>query len=281
MKKLTFVFTLSFLLFSSPIIFAKNITLTDALAKGLVELKVQGEGGHTGKSLQLTIRNLYKKKLKISIPAGMIFNSEDTTRQDLMLIEERILAIDGHKNRISKMYAVCIEAKNGSPRLGDKFNIGALAVGHLLNIAQFIAKEKMYRNSAAQYAVWAVSDSKRVENIDNGKLANHVADLLGKPRPEYVILHKTTSRPGEPAYREAPSVLKGRFRFELKKAQLMTFGLYTKDGKLMHAFFKKKRKLRGQHKFSFTFRVFNMPQGDYVLRLVSGGKVIKEKEVRF
>lgn len=268
-------------LFSISILQAKSILLTDAVKQGYVELSAEGEGGHTGKCLKLKIKNLRKKKLDIKIPAGLIFNSNDPVQQDLMIVEERILAIEGSKKRVAKMYAACIQAPNGSPTVGSGFNISMLASGHLLQVAHYLAKEKLYRNDAAQYAVWAVSNNKRIENIDHGKLANYVADLLGKARPEYVVLHKTTSQPGEPAYREAPSIIKGRWKFKMEEDKIMTFGLYTLDGELKHAFFENKKKVRGLHKFSFTFKVFNMPQGEYYIRLMSKEGVVEEKKVRF
>lgn len=278
--EVTFLFLFLFLL-STSFLFAKNISLTEAIEKGYIELSVEGEGGHTGKCLKLKINNLQRKKLDISIPAGLVFNSTDPTQQDLMIIEEKVLALEGNKKRVTKMYAACIQAPNGSPRLGSGFNMGMLASGYLLQVAQFLAQEKLYKSNAAQYAVWAVSDNKRVENIDDGKLANYVADLLGKSRPEYVVLHKTISQPGEPAYREAPSVLKGRWKFQTEEDKIMTFGLYTKEGELKHAFFKNRKKKRGFHKFSFTFKIFNMPQGEYYVRLMSEDEVVEEKEVQF
>lgn len=272
---------ISLFLISTFFLQAKNITLTEAVEKGWIELSAEGEGGHTGKCLKLKIKNLYKKKLDIQIPAGLMFNSADPQQQDLMITQERMLAVESNKKRVAKMYAACIQAPNGSPTVGSGFNMSMLASGHLLQVAQYLAKEKLYKNDAAQYAVWAVSNDKRVENIDHGKLANYVADLLGKPRPEYVVVHKTTSRPGEPAYREAPSIIKGRWKFKTEEEKIMTFGLYTLDGELKHAFFENKKKIKGLHKFSFTFKVFNMPQGEYYIRLISGDEIVEEKKVRF
>lgn len=260
---------------------AKTILLTEAVEKGLVEITAEGEGGHTGKCLKLKIKNLQKKKFDIQIPAGLIFNSNDEGHQDLMTTEEKVLALESNKNRITKMYAACIQAPKGSPTVGSGFNMSMLAVGHLLQVAEFLAKEKLYKNEAAQYAVWAASDGKRVENIDHTKLSNFVADMLGKPRPEYVVVQKTTSLPGEPAYREAPSILKGRWQFRTEEDKIMTFGLYTLDGKLKHAFFENKKKIKGLHKFGFAFKVFNMPQGEYYVRLMSGGEIVEEMKVQF
>ncbi len=279
MKKSIVLFSLLFIITS--FLQAKKILLTEAVEKGYVEILAEGEGGHSGKCLKLKIKNLRKKKIDLQIPAGLIFNSNDPTLQDLMITEERMLAVEGNKKRVAKMYAACIQAPNGSPSLGSGFNMSLLATGKLLEIAQYLAKEKLYKSPAAQYAVWSISDNKRVENIDNGGLANHVADLLGVARPEYVVLHKTVSEPGAPAYREAPSVLKGRWKFSMEEDKLMTFGLYTLDGELKHAFFENKKKVRGFHKFSFTFKVFNMPQGEYYVRLISGDEVVEEKKVRF
>ncbi len=279
MKKSIILFSLLF--FSSAFLQAKSILLAEAVENGYVQIFAEGEGGHTGNCLKLKIKNLRKKKIDIQIPAGLIFNSNDPSQQDLMITEERMLAIEGNKNRVAKMYAACIQAPNGSPTLGSGFSMSLLATGHLLEIAQYLAKEKLYKHDAAQYAIWAISDNKRVENIDHGKLANHVADLLGVSHPEYVVLHKTISQPGEPAYREAPSILKGRWKFKTEEDKLMTFGLYTLEGELKHAFFENKKKVRGLHKFSFTFKVFNMPQGEYYVRLMSDGEVIEEKKIQF
>lgn len=279
MKKLS-IFTLLFLI-SIPLISAKNLSITDAVQKGLIEISAKGEGGHNGKSLKLTIKNLQKKKLNIEIPAGLIFHSTDPNLQDLMITEEKLLPLEANKNRVTKMYAACIQAPKGSPTIGSGFNMGMLASGHLLQVAKFLSNEKLYKNEAAQYAVWAISNNKRVENIDNTKLANYVADLLFKPRPEYVVVHKTTSQPGEPAYREAPSILKGRWRFKLTEEKIMSFGLYTIDGELKHAFFENVKKIAGLHKFSFTFKVFNMPQGEYYIRLMHENEVVEEMKVQF
>jgi len=270
-----------FCLFFVSVLHAKNIELTEAVKKGYIEIYAESEGGHTGKCLKLKIKNFRKKKINIEITAGLIFNSNDSTQQDLMIIEDNILAIEGNKRRVIKIYAACIQAPNGIPTLGSGFNMSFLASGHLLKIARYLAEEKLYKNAASQYAVWAITNEKRLENIDHAKLANYVADLLGKARPEYVVVHQTTSRPGEPAYREAPSIIKGRWQFKTGKDKIMTFGLYTLDGELKHAFFKNKKKTKGLHKFSFTFKVFNMPRGEYYVRLISGVEVIEEKKVQF
>lgn len=279
MKKIIALSILFF--FSTFFLQAQRILLMEAVEKGLVEITAEGEGGHVGRCLKLKIKNLHRKKIDIQIPAGLIFNSNDEGHQDLMTTEEKVLALEVDKKRITKMYAACIQAPKGSPRMGSGFNMSMLAAGHLLQVAEFLSKEKLYKNAAAQYAVWAASDNKRVENIDHPKLANFVADLLGKSRPEYVVVQKTTSLPGEPAYREAPSILKGRWQFKTEEDKIMTFGLYTLDGKLKHAFFKNKKKIKGLHKFGFTFKVFNMPQGEYYIRLMSGGEIVEEMKVQF
>ena len=68
---------------------AKSIPLTDAVQNGWVTLTA--EGGHTGKSLKLKIENLRKKTIELQIPAGLIFNSNKDTEQDLMTTQERLL----------------------------------------------------------------------------------------------------------------------------------------------------------------------------------------------
>ena len=186
MKKIAVLFSL--LIFCSFFLHAQKILLMEAVEKGLVEITAEGEGGHIGRCLKLRIKNLHKKKIDVQIPAGLIFNSDDEGHQDLMTTEEKVLAIEGNKKRITKIYAACIQAPKGSPTMGSAFNMSMLTSGHLLQVAEFLFKEKLYKNEAAQYAVWAASDGKRIENIDHTGLANFVADILGKPRPEYVVV---------------------------------------------------------------------------------------------
>lgn len=269
-----------FLLFSFSL-FSKTIDLNDAIKEKLISIEVEGEGGNSGKSLKIRFLNQTKKNIEVRIPAGQLFHSEDSSLQDLIISKERILAMEGNQKRIGKFYGLCTQSSNSSPIAGSVFNMGALATGHLLKVAQYISKHNLQGDQGAQSAIWAVTDDHRLENIGNSELANYVAEVLGKSPPEYAILHQNRSIPGQPAFQENPVSLRGLFKYELKKDEFVSFGLYDEAGVLVHNFRENTKQIRGFHKFRFFFEISGLKKGKYSIRLVSKEGVIEKMDVEF
>ena len=123
-------------------------------------------------------------------------------------------------------------------------------------------------------------------NIRSKTFTNLISRVLlrnywGKSAPEYAIVHQLPQEAGAPAFRPAPARLEGYFRYNLPEEQIVSFGLYDAEGKVVHHFFTNRKQLRGYHKFRFTFEIRNVPSGDYTVRLVSGNKTIEKMEVKF
>jgi hypothetical protein len=275
----TLIFGLLFVS-ATTLTFSKTIDIRAAIKSGLIEVEPFGNGGHTGKCIQLKLKNLKKKKLEIFVPAGLIFNSVDTFNQDLIIIQDRMLVLDKFQKRSFSLYAMCIQASNASPSIESLFETGPEAEGNLLEVIKFIDKKNI-RTQAAQYAIWAVTDNKRIENINHPELAIFTAELLGKPIPQYMIQHAAQSRPGQPAFQDKPVVINGTFRYKSSEERKVSFGLYNAEGTLLYESFKDQVQQRGEHKFKFLFEVRNIPKGKYYARLISGGVVIEELEVEF
>lgn len=262
--------------------FAEVVDLSAALKKGLIQVRIDAQGGHSGEAISVAIGNKGKKNLEIRIPAGQIFQSADSSLQNLMVLEEKLLTLEAGKTRPVGLYTACVEAGDGSPLAGSVFNLGLLAGGHLLKIAQYISEHRLFSDPSAQNAVWAVTDGHPLTYINHEGLANFVAETLGKSPPEYAILHQQPSTPGEPAFRHAPAKLEGVFKYDLPRELLVSFGLYNDKGEAVHHFFKDRKQLRGYHKFRFTFEIRNLPPGKYAVRLVEkDGTAIKSMEVEF
>lgn len=260
--------------------FSKTIDIREAVKAGWISMTVEGNGGHEGKSIRLKLMNLKKKKLEIYVPAGLIFLSVDSTLQDLIIIQERLLVLDKLQKRSFTLYAMCIQSGNSSPIKGSLFEVGDEAETKLMELVKHI-DENNIRTSAAQYALWAVSDNKRVENIVEPKLAIFTANLLGKPIPAYIIRHARQNRPGQSAFVDAPVVIEGTFKYKSDKTRVVSFGLYNKDGKLLFSAFDNQEQKKGHHKFKFLFEVRNVAKGKYYARLMSEGEVLEELAVTF
>ena len=265
---------------------ASPIVLEDALAKGYIELNVSGNGGYSGECLKLKLKNLHRKDVEVTIPAGQIFEAGDSSLQNLMVAKEETLLVERGKIRVAWVHTFCVEASDGSPGEGTPFRVGKMAVGNLLAFAQYLSSKNQHKNEYAQSAVWAVSDDERLEGIGDPVLAKYVAKLLGKPEPQYHVQYRQPDQsrllPGTPVLelQEALS-MNGLFYYTLDSDRLVNFELYNEEGEMVHAFTKNRQQRRGYHKFRFEFEISNLPKGKYFARLTSGGETIEELPVEF
>lgn len=261
------------------------IDITEAIKKGLLSISAEGEGGHSGECLKLNLKNKSKKKLEVRVPAGQIFEAGDSSLQNLMVSKEESFLVESGATRIGKLFGFCIEASDGSPGGGTIFKIGKLADGNLLKMAKYLNDNKLHQHPSAQYAVWAVTDADRLEGIGDPTLTKFVADMLGKPMPEYHIEYKAPPQdrilPGQPANWREAFAMNGLFYYELANDQSVDFGLYNEAGELVHSLFKNRQQKRGHHKFRFEFEIKGLQKGKYAAKLTNRGAVIKELAVEF
>jgi hypothetical protein len=268
-----------------PALPAQVLDIAEAVKKGLLSVSAEGLGGHSGECLQLNFKNKSKRKLEIKVPAGQIFEAGDSSLQNLMVSKEETFFVESGASRLGKLFSFCVEAGDGSPGGGSLFKMGKLAEGNLLKIAKYLNDNKLHQHPSAQYAVWAVSDADRLEGIGDLGLTKYVADLLGKPMPEYHIQYQSPPQdrqlPGQPANWREAFAMNGLFYYDLMADQPVDFGLYNEAGELVHALFKGRQQKRGQHKFRFEFEIKGLKKGKYFARLSSRGQVIKELAMEF
>ena len=268
------------------ILTAVPIVLEGVVAKGLDEMDACGNGGYNGECLKVKLKNLSKKTLEVTIPAGQIFEAGDSSLQNLMVAKEETILVEQGKDRLVRLNTFCVEAGDGSPGEGSPFRLGKMAVGNLLAFAQYLSLENLYKNGSAQNAVWAVSNDERLESIGDPALAKYVAKLLGKPEPQYHVQYQQPDQsrllPGTPVLhlQEAMS-MNGLFYYTLDADRLVNFELYNEEGKMVHAFTKNRQQKKGYNKFRFEFEISNLPKGKYFARLTSGGRTIEELAVEF
>lgn len=278
MLRISFLF-ITFI-FITRLAFSRQTDLRTAMEAGWVKVTAEGKGGHTDRCILLRLKNLKKKNLEIIVPAGLIFSSVDTTEQDLIVVQERILVLNKLEQRSYSLRAMCIQAGNRSPGLKSAFEVGAEPSSELERLVNFINEEKQF-TLAAQYAIWAVTDNKRLENISDDPLAMFTAKLLGKNPPKYQVIHDRMSRPGQRAFVNSPAIIKGVFKYRLQEEQLVSLGLYNEAGELKYAAFEQQLQKRGQHKFSFQFKIKNIPPGKYYARLTNESKTLESLAVEF
>jgi len=271
---------LVFLMFISNLSYSKSIGLIDALEKGWISLEAEGTGGHQDRSLRLKILNQKKKKLEINIPAGLIFHSQDSLLQDLIITQSQLFALEKNQKRSIRVYGMCIQASNGSPRENSSFNYGGHAERKLAKLVRYIDLKNI-KNYSAQEAIWCITDKHRLEFIGDPGLAVFVAELLEKPIPNYYIQHARQERHGQAAFVERPSIIKGSFKYQNDMDRTVSFGLYDGEGDLRYLAFENQEQKKGFIKFKFYFEVRNIPKGTYYARLKSGDELVSEMKISF
>ena len=266
---------------SAGILSAKSYTLQEAINQKIVNVAVLSEGGHSGKTLKLRLRNLTKKKFQIVVESGLIFHPFDSSYQDLINIATKILAFDKEQIRVSYLTALCIEASDLSPSKGHDFSIGDEAEDKLMDLICFVEKQRLQKEASVQNAIWCVTDGHSVTSISNQKLAIFTAELVDQPVPEYLVRNRYLPRPGQQAYQYRPVSVEGILKFSTQQAADYSFGIYNQGGQQVLTVFENQSLRSGHHQFKYMMEVRDKPQGKYYARIKSGENVMVEKVIEF
>lgn len=267
----------SFLAWSAP---GTELLLPEALERGLVQAEVHSLGGHIGKVVEFRITPTGKKKLSVRIPAGLLLHTRDTTEQDILLVQERLLVLEG-RVRTVQLNGYCIQATNRSPSAGSAFTVGSLAAGHLLTLAQHLRKQHA-EDSRGQEAVWVLSDRHPLSYVSDPELQRYLAELLGKDAPGYWIRHARQGEEGQQAFVEAPVSIEGYFQFQTEEPMEARLGLYDMEGALLKELYDHGSLRAGGHRLRFTVELQHLEPGRYQVALRSpDGRELGRVEVEF
>jgi hypothetical protein len=168
--------------------------LKDAIAKGIVRLKITADG-HTGRCASVSTENLTNQTVDIDIDCGQKIQSSDSNTQNLVITQAEHVRLNPKKIIVTAVFALCINAHKGSPGRAS-FRLGQMAQGALLRISQFIEKKK-YQNSNAQSAVWSITDGYAIANIGTDQSSDYemINELRGFVAKEKNITNYPKSRP--------------------------------------------------------------------------------------
>ena len=270
-----------FLLAGFPSKPALKVSFSDALQQQLITVESTSTGGLPEKPLSLKIFNDSRKDLELTIPAGYIFRSQDSSEQDLITIQDRRLELSKKSNRIVNLPGMCIQAGHATPGKGSAYRPGGPAGGVLAKLIAYVNENRML-DPNTQYALWAVTDGEDLANIDNEELRKFTAGLLGKAAPSYALLHEATSAPpGRRAFIPNPVLVRGTFEYRTEKDLLASFALYNEHGEKVVPFFSDQEQRRGGHRFRFSFEIRELPPGIYYARLTDGSRTIGEQKIEW
>ncbi len=130
----------------------------------------------SGQILTVQVTNPTTDEIVVTIPCGLIFNPEpESDEQRLMVIQEASVSLLPDEEAKLTPYVICIDSSNAVPENGSTYNIGVMATGDLLKLAQCICNETLsdvevdplafMDQFGLQFAVWTVSDGLSFEEM--------------------------------------------------------------------------------------------------------------------
>lgn len=133
----------------------------------------------SGQILTVQVTNPTTDEIVVTIPCGLIFNpGPKSDEQRLMVIQEASDSLLPGEEATLTPYVVCIDSSNAVPESGSTYQIGVMATGDLLKLAECICNETLVDieidplafmdQFGLQFAVWTVSDGLSFEEMFEG-----------------------------------------------------------------------------------------------------------------
>jgi hypothetical protein len=255
------------------------IDIHNAVAQKLISVEVSSKGDYSGQCIALTVNPIATGKFDIQIPAGTHFISDISSEQDIFVVEDQLLAMDGKSTKTFSVEGFCSQHDNSSPDVGSTFKMTKTNNSKLLDLANFI-KGKGYSEGTKQSAVWAVSDGETIAAIfeedkpEVKDLRSYVCEITDKPNPWYNTqqeYHITETRRIE----STPVVVEGQLTYVVTEKGKMRLSVYKANGELVRDIFKDVQIAQtGETSFNFKGKVKGWEEGGYEVKVFINDKMI-------
>lgn len=150
------------------------------------------EGGVSGELFRLTFVNETDDDLDVALPCGLIFapdGPEPDSWQPMMNVSPIDISLGGGESLTVEPFVMCVDSEAAAPGPGTSYELGEMATGDLLALAECICDEDLVSESgieagdlSLQLAVWATADGElpELEGLDDeGALGDLVSGELG------------------------------------------------------------------------------------------------------
>ena len=272
---------------AAQILFAQKTTptytLAEAVAQKLVEMQLEGTGGHSGESLSMTCKNLKNTSFRVRVPIGQLMNPADSNLQTLVVADEQVFAMQAKATRSLKLKAFCSQAGDGSPGTGSAFSVGAMGPEKLIQLLKYVSENNIVDDGDVQSAVWCVTNGHTPASIGDAGLKIFTSKLVGLDVPQYRIRYHTEDpQPGRRADWGKALVVESQFQYTLEKDTKLDMLLLDVEGKTIKVLRKDELSKAGEHRSGMKLEVYNLDPGKYTVRLQKkNGEVIKDMLVEF
>jgi hypothetical protein len=247
----------------------------DALEKKVLISKVLGnpDSPHYVQPIQITLTNTLDTAVKVTIPNGQTFTSNEV--QDVIVTQEELIALGPKESKTVPLYAMCMQQyESGSNELVS-YTPGTIAQGNLATLAKEIEERKDF-NTLGQYAVWVLTDENQLNNISGFDeeealyLKTYTANLLDVPVPEndpddYLTNYNDTGLITRSAT--------GNFKFYFSSESAVTIAMFDENNIVVRELYNNPNTPKGKHDLEFKFDVEVYQDKVYYVRLIKDGEI--------
>lgn len=278
------------LMLLSPAVWAEelSLTLTEALQKKLVSVKINGAGSdsggtltssHYGPCIRLAMTNQSSTSLQLKLDYGFRLEPIDSSYQTMIVTRTLTAKLSPGQQKDHPIYAMCGEALDRSPSLTVWFALGKRATGHLLGLTEYIQR-KNYQNSTAQEAVWCLTDNKHLHSIYSDDTAmmydlrRWVARAKGLPVSDVYASVRTQPEP----VRMTETIYSGQIGYSIagmRPVKIM-IALFDEDNRMKTVYVNNEPHREGIYNYSYKLSSADLDNKKHFLRLFREGKLEEE-----
>jgi hypothetical protein len=263
-----------------------SMNISDAIKNKVVKVNgVNFNGSYTGRSVKLTVANLKRDSLDLTIDLGVILKPDDTSYQPMVLAGEENLALGPNEKGVVDVIVFCGNGPRHCPKKDLHYTFLKKGSHELISVLRYINNHKLF-DFLGQRAVWAITNYHSLTDIydpERDSLAKKLIDTIclvtGRAKPDYYTITAKTEIPGEAAY--APKTLKivVPFKVLLKTPTILTAGVYDERDHMIETIIERQLFGKGMHNLDLTFDAEAYGAGKFSIRIMDSQRMLQEKKV--
>ena len=260
-------------IFIAFIVNGAEVSLKEAIRKGLVKAVIASNPGDTsegfqssyyGPCLAVSLQSVAKTSLQIRIESGQLIETADSSEQRMVITLDRLIVLQPSAKKTFDLFAMCTQMHDRSPGMESQLALGNMAEGNLLSMAQFISLNN-FQSQAAQQAIWVITDNNDPGSIysadkdEMDKLQSMVCTLTGKKPPPvpYSIIYSS-------------GMVSGEIVFDTEHSETYSFVMMNEAGEKIGTFFENKTISQPiLTTLTWRFRFNGFPKGVYYVKLLN------------
>lgn len=256
-----------------------SMTLEEAIQKKMVNCRYTSNGQYSGESVELSITNLSGTPLQISIPVGTVFKPNDEGDQDLIVVEQQVIALNSKATGKQTLDGFCMEANDHAPTPENGMKLSKTTNQKLKDLATHI-NGKGYDKDMIQSAVWIVSNGHSIGDIDQdsekGKaLRTYLSTLTGQKDPWYETTREHVVREDR-VIENNPISVNGKIQF-VSDGKIKIHEVVQKvNGEVKNTSSEIEFPRQGKWNYQFTLTVKGWEKGNYEVKVMDGNNKVLE-----